>query len=257
MKLSIIIVNYQSRSYLERCLQSIFAKINNACEFEVIVVNNGSEQELLGLAVLFPKLKIVQNQQNFGFGQANNVGAKIAQGEILFFLNPDTEIFSRDISIVLREFEENNNVGILGSQLLTENKEVQEWSAGREINLLQILKNNLGQREVLDEKKQALSWVSGTAMFVRKSLFEKLNGFDERFFMYFEDVDLCTRVRKLGKTVLYFPAFSAVHYGGKSYGEKRTQKKHYYESQDYYFQKHYGKGKLGLLKILRIITYVF
>lgn len=257
MKLSIIIVNYQSRSYLEQCLQSVFDKINNACEFEVIVVNNGLEQELFGLVALFPQLKIVQNQQNLGFGHGNNLGAQLAQGEILFFLNPDAEIFSKDISLVIRQFEKNNNIGIVGSRLLTEKKEVQEWSAGREINLVQILKNNLGQKEILGEKEQELSWVSGTAMFVRKSLFDHLGGFDSQFFMYFEDVDLCTRARKLGQVVLYFPAFSVVHHGGKSYGEKRTQKKNYYESQDYYFQKHYGLGKMWLLKILRTITYVF
>lgn len=257
MKLSIIIVNYQSRSYLERCLQSVFTKVNKVYEFEVIVVNNGFEQELLGLANLFPQLKIVQNQQNFGFGHGNNLGAHFAQGEIFFFLNPDTEIFSSNISEVLGEFNKNSEVGIVGSRLLTETKLTQDWSAGSEINLLRVLKNNLNQKEVLGERSQKLSWVSGTAMFVRKNLFEKLGGFDSQFFMYFEDVDLCTRVRKLGQTVLYFPVFSVVHYGGKSYGEKITQKKNYYESQDYYFQKHYGKGKMWLLKILRSIVYAF
>ena len=257
MKLSIIIVNYQSRTYLERCLQSVFTKIKLAEEFEVIVVNNGFEQELAGLAVLFPQLKIVQNQQNLGFGHGNNAGAKIAQGEILFFLNPDAEIISADIFAVLHEFEKNNNIGIIGSRLLTENKITQDWSAGVEINLARVLKNNLGQKEVLGEERQELAWVSGTAMFVRKSLFEKLGGFDSRFFMYFEDVDLCFRARKLGQIVLYCPAFSVLHHGGKSYGEKRTQKKNYYESQDYYFQKHYGNAKARLLKILRTITYAF
>ena len=258
MKLSIIIVNYKSRVYLEKCLGAIFSKIELGENFEVIVVNNDAEEELVDLTLIFPKIKVKQNKNNRGFGSGNNLGAKAARGEVLLFLNPDAELVSTDISTVLGEFEKNNEVGIVGSRLLTKNNAVQKWSAGREITFLQILKNNLGWKEKLSsEKKQEVAWVSGTAMFVRKNLFEALRGFDCRFFMYFEDVDLCLRARKLGKTVLYFPAFSAVHYGGKSYREKEAQKEHYYQAQDYYFQKHFGFWQAKLLKILRFITYAF
>ena len=105
IKLSIIIVNYQSRAYLEKCLASIFAKINLTSSYEIIVVNNDIKSELDGLNILFPTIKIIQNSKNNGFGSANNLGAKEARGEVLLFLNPDTEIITQNISSVLAEFE--------------------------------------------------------------------------------------------------------------------------------------------------------
>ena len=103
VKLSIIIVNYKSRAYLEKCLASIFSKLDsNIVSYEVIVVNNSFEQELVGLKSAFPNIEIIQNQKNSGFGNANNLGAKEAQGELLFFLNPDTEIITNDISLVTK-----------------------------------------------------------------------------------------------------------------------------------------------------------
>jgi hypothetical protein len=93
-------------------------------------------------------------------------------------------------------------------------------------------------------------------MFIRKELFEKLKGFDENFFMYFEDVDLCRRVRNLGYKILYYPEFIIKHFGGKSFDSKKEQQELYYKSQDYYFQKHFGKIKVNLLKLIRMIVII-
>lgn len=259
MKLSIIIVNYKSRIYLEKCLASIFAKINSNLPFEVIVVNNGAKEETVGLAQAFPGIEIVQSLKNTGFGSANNLGAKVAQGEVLFFLNPDAEIGSVDISAVIAEFEEDRNLGILGSRVVCADGNVQRWTAGEKMNLWSIVRNNFklsrDKKIWLGSQKKAVFWVAGTAMFIRKELFTELEGFDEQFFMYFEDVDLCRRALLSGKRVLYFPDFFVLHHGGKSFSQKRAQKSHYYQSQDYYFKKHRGYLEALFLRILRFFSF--
>ncbi len=259
IKLSIIIVNYESRDYLEKCLASIFAKIDPSVPFEVIVVNNSAKETLNGLVSLFEGIKIVQNPRNSGFGSANNMGAKVASGEILFFLNPDTEIISQNITQVLREFENNPTLGILGSRLMESSEKVQKWSAGERISLWSILRNNM--RKTKEEKSwQSLAraevfWVAGTALFIRRALFSRLKGFDEIFFTYFEDVDLCNRAHTLSQKVVYFPEFSVLHHGGRSFLEKKEQKKRYYASQDYYFEKHFNCFWATALKILRFFSF--
>jgi len=258
MKLSIIIVNYKSRAYLEKCLRSVFAKITDSA-LEVIVVNNGAASELVGLGELFTRIKIIQNTKNNGFGGANNLGAKEAQGEFLFFLNPDAEILSGEASSAIAEFESDTELGILGAKLVDANGVVQDWIVGGEISLGNILKNNFGR--IADKKywqssqKTAVFWVAGTALFVRRTLFLQLEGFDEQFFLYFEDVDLCKRAGDLGKKVLYFPALSILHHGGRSFFEKSKQKKEYYSSQDYYFRKQRGFFEFLLLKLLRFFSF--
>lgn len=260
IKLSIIIVNYRSRVYLEKCLTSIFTKIDSGVSFEVLVVNNGLRDETDGLEIVFPGLKIIQSQKNNGFGNANNLGAKEAQGEIIFFLNPDTEIVSQKISAVIREFESDSNLGILGSKVVSPDGSVQKWIFGSQINLWSILGNNIGLSQ--DEKKYCQSekpvevfWVSGTAFFIRRELFNQLGGFDERFFLYFEDVDICNRTHLLGKKVVYFSKFSVLHHGGKSFSQKKKQKEEYYLAQDYYFQKHRGFFEALFLKVLRFFSF--
>ena len=251
IKLTIIIVNYNSRTYLEKCLVSLFEKTDSSL-FEIIIVNNGKENELKGLIDIFPLISIIQTKNNLGFGSANNLGAKKARGEILLFLNPDTQIIFADFQKIHKKFKTTKDIGIAGGKLIDENGNQQEWSFGMEITLKQILKNKLSSQNASKNKmKENPDWVSGTALFVSKKLFEELNGFDEKFFMYFEDVDLCKRARKKNKQVVCLSDFSILHYGGKSYCQKNTQKKQYYLAQDYYFKKHSGRIHLFCLKFLR------
>jgi GT2 family glycosyltransferase len=250
-KISFVIVNYRNSAYLDRCLASIFENVT--IEKEIIIVNNCSEY-----SKIFENVRILNISENKGFGNTCNLGAKEVQGEILCFLNPDTEMISDDFEKIISEFKNDSEVGIIGPKLVVENDNVQEWIAGREISLSDTILNNLGlkrsQKIWESEEKVDCAWVSGASMFIRKELFEKLKGFDENFFMYFEDVDLCQRARKLGYKILYYPEFTIKHFGGKSFDNKKEQKKLYYQSQDYYFQKHFGKIKAKILKTLRIIS---
>jgi GT2 family glycosyltransferase len=255
IKLSIIIVNFKSKHCLKDCLVSIFNKIKTKTGTEIIIVNNDKEENLESLADNFEEIIIINADKNNGFGAANNLGAKRAKGEFLLFLNPDTEIFSENIQEIFEEFEKNENLAVIGSCLLDKSGKVQNWIAGKEMGLLDILGNNLGisrdKKIGEDWKKSKIGWVAGTAMFVRKNIFEKLQGFDENFFMYFEDMDLCKRARAFGKEVMYLPNFLVLHKSGESYRDKKKQKKDYYNSQEYYFKKHRGLVESNMIKFFR------
>jgi hypothetical protein len=253
IELSIIIVNYQSAEYLKKCAASIFDRVKNI-NFEVIVVNNSAEE-----IADMPDFRIINAKENLGFGKGHNLGVKNARGEILWFLNPDTEIITDNIREVLKEFQKVESIGVIGPRLIDEAGEIQTWSAGTYPSIWDLVKNNLGfpasRRIWRSAEKKEADWVSGTALFIKKYLFQKLGGFDEKFFMYFEDIDLGKRVRKAGYKVIYFPVFKIRHFGGKSFKDNKLQKKYYHASQEYYFEKHFGKLKSSLVKLLSKLFY--
>lgn len=253
--MTFIIVNYKSEQCILNCLASIYDKVSSLAGFEIIVVNNDKEEKLEKVVESYPEVKIVPSGENIGFGAANNLGAQLASREYLVFLNPDVEILSADIGTVLEEFRKNESLGAIGSRLITPEGKVQKWCTGREINLLDLARNNLGfprSRKIWKSKvKTETDWVAGTAFFIPKKLFNEMGGFDENFFMYFEDIDLCKRIRSLGKKILYFPEFCVRHRSGESYRDKKTQKRDYYNSQEYYFKKHFGVWAMRLVKIAR------
>lgn len=258
MLLSIIVVNYKNRLHLSECLNSVFSAYLERISLEVIVVNNDAEDALEDVHKKFSEITIVHNGRNIGFGRAVNRGAATARGEVLLFLNPDTRIEAGALEKVLDEFHTGDRVGIIGSGLITEENKPQPWSAGEEFSLTSVIQNNLGiikSKKIWEEReKRSVHWVSGAAMFVKRELFARLGGFDEQFFMYFEDIDLCRRARELNQKVIYFPGFEVRHVCGGSALEEKERKKIYYQSQDYYFQKHYGQNKAALLKFLRMIV---
>lgn len=249
-KLSIVIVNYQSEKYLAKCLSSIKEKVL-AVEHEIIVVNNDENniETHCDASLQDGNIRIINTGKNIGFGAACNLGARMAQGEILCFLNPDTEIVSNNIKILLDEFDKENKLAIIGPKLVVETSRrgvlAQEWIAGKKVTLLSTLLNNLGYKrdKKIWESKASVecAWVTGAAMFIKKDIFQKLGGFDEKFFMYFEDIDLCKRARQLGCKILYFPDFQIKHFGGKSFLSKAKQKSHYHTSQYIYFKKCFCK----------------
>ena len=254
-KLSVVIVNYKSSHYLARCLFSLQNATQQA--MEIIIINNSPKEKLFEIEKDFPGVRIIVNSKNGGFGHGNNIGARAASGERLLFLNPDTEILAGEITEVISEFEKNNDIGVIGGCLLTEKNEVQAWSAGVSVNLWDLIKNNLGilsSRAIWkNTKKTEAGWVSGTSLFVPRKLFLEIGGFDENIFMYFEDVDLCTRIRAKGKRVVYFPSFKVLHKCGGSYEQEsaKKQNKNYYDSLLYYFKKHRSGVEYMIVKVLR------
>jgi N-acetylglucosaminyl-diphospho-decaprenol L-rhamnosyltransferase len=256
VNISVIIPNYRSEQYLKANVASLYSKTSlSNLSLEVIVVNNDEREKLEEIRLEFQEAIILNHGENVGFGAAINLGAKKAKGKYLFFLNPDCEIISSNIECVIREFEVNPEIGIIGSQLIGADGQTQEWSAGTEITIINIIKNNIGlpsgRKIWRNKKKVKADWVAGTAMFIKREFFDKISGFDENFFMYFEDVDLCRRARNYGRDVYYFPEFKVRHFGGGSYKSKKIQKENYYNSQEQFFKKHYGRAGYLIIKTLR------
>lgn len=257
MDISFIILNYKSEHYLANCIASIEKHASNL-KREIIVVNNDAKK--LQNDWYAETIQIINNKKNEGFSIACNKGAEIASGDVLFFLNPDTEIKIGNISQLITKLE-NNSTGIVAPQLLLPNGEVQPWSTGDEINLCNVLKNNISVfgklQKNIDKTLTEVAWVSGAAFAIKKSTFEKVCGFDENFFMYFEDVDLCKRVAELGKKTLLLRDVKVLHIGGQSFSNTKRQKALYYASQDYYFKKHFGTSHTYVLRLLRSISLLF
>lgn len=257
MDISIVILNYKSEQHLICCLESLSKNLLNVSH-EIIIVNNDANKIAAVLAT--ENITLFENNINEGFAKACNKGAALAKGKILFFLNPDTKIIAGDFSDLISAFA-NLKIGIVSPQLLLPNGKIQPWSAGHEIHLWEIFCNHLGFVRSKKFWKNKIdsnpAWTSGGALAISKSLFEKINGFDENFFMYFEDVDICKRVRQEGLQVTLLPTIKILHLGGQSSTSKVEQKKYYYASQDYYFKKHFGIFSTFTLKALRKIVLFF
>ena len=251
MKFSIIIINYNTFKYTSDCLNSIFEKLDSS-DLEVIIVDNaspdGSGERLK--KVFQDRVKFILNYDNLGFGKANNIGAKIASGKYLFFLNSDTLIDDVNLNFIDRFMMAHEDIGILGLDLLLENKKRQEYAFGDFLSLKNIIKkeSNIGEEH---QDYFEVDWASGAAIIVRKDRFNSIRGFDENFFMYFEDMDICRRIKKDVSRVLVAKKQSVIHFGGKSSRDSIKMNKDYYVSQDYYFKKFFGFLPFFVVKFLR------
>lgn len=254
MRLSIIIVNYKSKSYLQRCIESIHENVSEGLDFEIIVVNN--EQLTLNLDLKnLTELNIINNIENQGFGKGNNTGASKAKGEYLFFLNPDTILEDNTPAQLIAQLDKNGNIGVIGPKIIEFNrKRPQPWTCGKRSTLWGILFKNTINKPWNKKTEREVDWVSGTALMIRRELFKEVGGFDENIFMYFEDQDLCLQTKKLGKKVLFYPNSHIIHFDGKSWSNDSQKKKAFYEAQTYFFKKHSTSFETMLLCFLRKIT---
>ncbi|HHX58505.1 MAG TPA: glycosyltransferase family 2 protein [Candidatus Moranbacteria bacterium] len=253
--LSIIIVNYQSQNELNNCLESLekflLPSKNN---FEVIIVNNDKADIQLSPKLSFV-VTMIDNKRNEGFGAACNLGARKAKGNFLFFLNPDTELTDNSLWKMLKESSVMPYLGIVGPKIIeAKRNRPQPWTSGKKTSLLNILFRNTFNKSWNKKEPIEVDWVAGTALLIRKGLFEKLGGFDEKFWMYFEDQDLCLRTRNSNLKVLFYPHCTILHHNGKSWSNTRNQKTAYYQSQKYFFQKHHGKISQYLLELAHKIA---
>ena len=244
--LTVSIVNYRSADLLPACLASLRRYLR--LPYEVIIVQHSDEE--ISVPENMP-VRIVK-QENRGFGAGHNRAARLARGKYLFFLNPDTElIMSID---PLLELMRNRNIGVCAPELLTADGRPQKYASGRDVTLFSLLREKFapaapprrGGRTVVD-------WVSGAAMLVRRAEFLALGMFDENFFLYFEDADLCRRFRQTGQKVVFDSTVRLRHIGGRSFSDRRGQKKHYDLSQDLYLRKYSSRATALLAAALRKI----
>jgi len=257
--LSIIIVTYNSEDFIKNCLSSLFENVLDL-DFEVIIVDNNSKDKTLDLIRenFGSKVKIIENQENVGFARGINQGIKIAEGEIILFLNPDTLIPPYSIKRLVEFLKERKEAGIVGCR--TEDKIGQlKPSFGYFPRLFREFFWALGMRKVFgrtiyphfwNKKKfflnQEVDWISGACFMTKKEVIEKIGLLDENFFMYFEDIDFCWRARKAGYKTFYLGEVMINHMLGRSEKERAFLE---IQSLLVYFKKHLPR-QIFLLMIL-------
>lgn len=220
MKLSIIIVTWNTASTTIKCIQSI-KKHLVGFNYEIIVVDNASTDDTVSKLNKESGVVVVKNKSNIGFGIGNNIGARIAKGEFLLFLNSDMEIIDDKLIEMLKYISTNSDIGIIAPKFL--NIELTEQgSVFPPQSLYNAFKEFwLGQRaysKYVPQSNQPIEVfsVSGGAIMIKRSLFEKAGCWDKRYFMYFEDLELCRQIRKLGFKIFYYPECRVVHRHGIS-----------------------------------------
>jgi GT2 family glycosyltransferase len=255
LELSIIIVSYNVRDLLKRCLNSIF-DFQKGLSFEVTVIDNHSEDDSSQmLKDDFPGINLIENRKNLGFSAACNQGIRQSRGRYIFLLNPDTEFTSGGISGMIRFMDSHPQVGICGPRMVDPQGDVQ-FSArsfptyltaisSRQSFLNRFFPNNpLSRKYLLKDlnrnHSKEVDWVSGSALLTRREMVERIGLLDERFFMYVEDVDFCYRAKQAGFEVCYFPQSLVIHHLGKSTRRKKNRMLvEHHRSMYLFYQKHH------------------
>ena len=214
-KISVIIVSYNGKTLLEKCLESLF-KVNYD-NFEVILVDNNSTDETVDfIKKNYPSIILIKLDSNKGFAEPNNIGSKIAKGEHLLFLNNDTIVTPNFISELVKVMENDRKIAICQSLLLKLDGSID--SSGDFIDKLGVVYNS---KTKIDEIRE-ISSARGASMIIRKKIFKELNGFDEKFFVSFEDVDLGWRTWISGYKVVINPKSIVYHLGGQTTNKMKS-----------------------------------
>lgn len=260
---SIIIVNFNSKAFLIPCLSSIYES-RGIKDMQVIVVDNQSRDGSASLVRKhFPNTQLIIRRRNWGFANSANLGAEKAVGRYLFFLNPDTIVLPDSIKQLTNFIRKRKHV-IIGPKVVHPNGSlhyncgyfptIQRLILDRIPFIRKKVKTFLIRDEAFYDKRQQPDWISGVCMCIPKVLWQKLGGFDPRFFMYNEDLDLCFRARSVGIPVYYIPQSTIIHaYQGKE--PERRWNKAYWIRQGLllFFDKYYfSRQKFILNTLLRL-----
>ncbi|RYZ80802.1 MAG: glycosyltransferase family 2 protein [Proteobacteria bacterium] len=253
MTLSIIIVSYNVKLLLENCLHSI-TKAIEGIESEVIVIDNASPDNSIGyLQPIFPTFTFIANSGNEGFAKANNKALETSTGKFVLFLNPDTVVPADCFSKCIHFLESHASAGALGVKMLDgEGKFLKESKRGFPSPAVSLLKlsgidSSKYYLDNLDNNKDhEVDILSGAFMMIKRGVLERTGGFDERFFMYAEDIDLSYRILKAGYKNYYFAGTTIVHYKGASTKKDVKYVRQFYKAMSQFTKKYYGRGAYSL-----------
>jgi len=254
-ELTIILVNFNDEAHLEDCLSSL-EKGTSKLAAEVILVDNHSQDgssELVRTA--FPRVKLIRNEENFGYARANNIGIKASSGEFILFLNTDTVVPPEALPALVAELRARTQAGAVGPALVHENGRFQVSFGGRRNFFSEIGQKcflNPYYKSVLgrSSKPRDVWWVSGACLLARRTAVEEAGFLDENFFLYFEDIDLCLRMREKGWEIVFFPSIRITHAGAATTSALKLQTRlEYRRSQVYFYRKHNSRISGALLKI--------
>jgi len=256
MKLSIIILCWNDQEVIGNCLQSIYSSTHST-EFEIIVSDNGStDGSVEFIHKTYPQVHVIENGSNLRFAKANNIGIHASKGEYVLILNPDTIIHDYALDRLIKFADKHREAGAFGCRVLNTDGSYQEsgrpfptfrgeWVRALGLKPLAYLSDwflpgiYVGWK---GDTERRVDWLSGCFILARAEILTQIEGFDEQFFYYFEDMDLCKRVRQAGYSIMYTPQMSITHLGGQS--TKRSPLKFVLDSQITryrYFYKYYGR----------------
>jgi hypothetical protein len=261
--LSVILVNHNGKEFIFNCLNSIKENMRGI-KSEVIVVDNHSTDGSADiLQERYPDICLLRNQKNLGFSKANNQGIKKCKGNYILIINPDTRVYSGSIKKLLSELKENPDIGGIGPALINRKNDFQV-SFGGKVNFFseaikKVFLNRFTKYQLKrNQYKRDVTWLSAACFMSTREVLKKAGMFDEKFFLYFEDIDLCMRIRKKGWRLVYQPKVKVFHEGGSSTKKRKLKSRYYYrESQIYFYQKHSSPFSLFLLKVFLSINFVF
>ncbi|RXR18385.1 glycosyltransferase family 2 protein [Flavobacterium amnicola] len=272
MQLSIIILNYNVRYFLEQCVLSVQKAIQDIDGEIIVVDNNSSDDSCAMMKQRFPNVKLIENKENLGFPKGNNIGVAEAKGEYICILNPDTVVAEDTFSKVIARYEAiSSSVGIIGCKLidgtgnfLPECKRgvPTPWVALTKIfGLYQFfpkssLFNKYYAQHLSESESGKVDILVGAFMVMKRELYLEVGGFDENCFMYSDDIDLSYMVLKSGNSNFYFHETSVIHYKGESTVRDEKYVQRFREAMQFFYKKHFG-GSFLFNVLMKIGAFVF
>ena len=266
MDFSIIIVTWNSKGFIRNCLDSIFLSQGNFSNEVIVVDNNSSDETAKIVEQLYPQVNLIQNRKNLGYAKANNQGIQEAGGDYILLLNPDTQVFEGSLSLMYEFLEENPSIGALGPKLLNPDKTVQ--ASCREFPTFSTLIWEFSGLSRLFPRSRVFGrWRMGyfgfdrqietdqpmaSCLMLRRAALEDVGIFDENFAMFFNDVDLCYRIKKGGWKIYFCPEAKVIHHKGAS--TKKAKARMIWLSH-LAFYKFFKKHKTGLAN--RFLLFLF
>jgi len=260
VRLSVVIVNWNTADLLRACLSSLLPYIENPAAQIIVVDNASSDGSPQMVSTEFPKIHLITLPENIGFSGGNNVGLRSAKGEYLLLLNSDTEVSDDGLWRMCDHMAAHPRIGALGARLLNTDGTVQLSCRSfpsyqtalfhRKALLTRLFPNNrFSQKYLMSNSTHSttveVDWVMGACLMTRRETLLQVGLLDEGFFMYAEDVDWCYRMRKAGWTVEYFPEVEVLHHYEKSAGKvpfRMARERH--KSMWRFYKKHYSNGNL-------------
>lgn len=263
MDLSIIIPSFNTKDLLDRCLSSIFESLKDSkTKFEVIVVDNASNDSTVELLnKKYTRVVKIFNKTNLGYGKANNIGIKKSKGDFILLLNSDIKVLESAIDSLL-DFARVHPGSFAGGKLLNEDGSPQS-SSGPMFTLPVVFLalfakgDSLGITRYSPDKVQKVEWVSGSCLIGPRKVFMDIGLFDEKIFMYMEEIDLLYRAQKKGHDVFFVPQARFVHSGAASSGSRKQPVLNIYRGLLYFYQKHRSIMELRVLKSLLKVKALF
>lgn len=284
--LSIVIINYNSKSVLFNCLDSLKSS-NFPFKYEVFIIDNCSTEKINELELEYKNFTFIYNDKNIGFASANNIGIRLAKGKYILLLNPDTIVNSGSFHPLIDYLGSHEDVGVVGPKIFNADGDIERSThsfpsllkeffhaneflksfLGYNSRIIAVIKNLTGVKSLESywdhNSLREVDHVTGACMMIKREVIDKVGLLDEAFFLYNEEVEWSLRIKKSGYKSVFIPNSSIIHLFGHSTKQK-VQKQtvnnllvERYRGMFYFFQKHYGQFRLFLLRVIVFQGFLF